>query len=214
MLTPIVVPHHPWVRSFGHARITAHLVHPDGERLVAADHDGTVTVWNLADGRELMRLPSLLAQWQLEDARRVELRLHPDRIRLFVTVVIVDTSDVTLCWNLDRGDLVETYNDPYVPAAFVSERLAVSAHGLYLTACGGRRQRSHRGPGRLAPDRGHPGWPDRARWRWRGPRERELEASVDLAVRAQLWERTWQPDKANELVLARLVPTAGRSATR
>jgi WD40 repeat protein len=135
MLTPL---HHrspPWLRSFGRARHSygAVLVHPDGQRLIAADHDGTATVWSLADGRELLRLPALLSAWELEDARRVELLLHPDGVRLFVTVVIVDTSDVTLCWNLDRGDLIESYTYPRVPWAFVGDRGAVTAHGLWLT---------------------------------------------------------------------------------
>lgn len=135
MLTPLYRRSPPWLRSFGRARgdYGAVLVHPDGRRLIAADRDGTVTVWDLADARQLLHLPALLSSWELEDARGVDLLLHPDGVRLFVTVVIVDTSDVTLCWNLERGDLIERYEYPKVPWAFVGDHWAVTAHGLWLT---------------------------------------------------------------------------------
>jgi hypothetical protein len=75
----------------------------------------------------------MLSSSQLDDARGVDLLLHPDGVRLFATVVIVDTSDVTLCWNLERGDLIEGYEYPRVPWAFVDDRWAVTPAGLWLT---------------------------------------------------------------------------------
>lgn len=135
MLTPTRVPPVGWTRSFGRARdeYLAFAIHPDNRRLVAADRNGDVTVWDLGDGRRLQHLPANLAEWQLDDARNVDLQLHPDGVRVVVTVVIVDTSDVALCWNLDTDELVGSTDYPFVPDAFVGDHLAVTAHGLWLT---------------------------------------------------------------------------------
>ncbi len=109
------------------------LVHPDGQRLIAARRDGSITIWSLADGKVLNDLVSSLSLIELDEARSLHMNLHPDGVRLFVTVVIIDTSDVTFCWDLERHALVETYEYPEVPEHFAPGDLAVTPHGLWLT---------------------------------------------------------------------------------
>jgi WD40 repeat protein len=135
MLAPIYRKPSPWLRSLGRARqgYGEALVHPDGRRVIAIEHDGTATVWDLTDGRQLLHLPAMLSAFEIEEARGVYLRLHPDAVRLFATVVIVDTSDVAHCWNIDTGALIDRYEYPRIPSAFAGDRHGVTAHGLYLT---------------------------------------------------------------------------------
>lgn len=109
------------------------LVHPDGQRLIAARRDGSVTVWRISDGAVLHHLAALLSAHELDEARSLHMKLHPDGKRLYVTVVIVDTSDVTFCWDLDGGVSLDSYDYPQVPEHFVGDELALTAHGLFLT---------------------------------------------------------------------------------
>ena len=133
MITPEQLPPRRHLRAFRHeGPYAASLVHPDGQRLIAARADGSVTVWSLADGRLLHHLTASLSALQLEESRNLHLRLHPDGVRLFATVVITDCSDVCFCWDLDRGQLLETYDYPQVPRRFLGDDLALSPHGLGL----------------------------------------------------------------------------------
>jgi WD40 repeat protein len=133
-ITPLQLPPCRWLRSFKHQGFyEAMIVHPDGERLIAAQRDGSITIWNLADGRVLHHLTSSLSASELDEARSLHMRLHPDGVRLFVTVVIIDTSDVTFCWDLTSHVLVETYEYPEVPEHFAPGDLAITPHGLWLT---------------------------------------------------------------------------------
>ncbi len=124
------------------------LVHPDGERLIAAEHDGSVTVWNLADGSEQRRLATLLSALELSESRGVHLDLHLDGVRLFSTVGITDTGDVTHVWDLETGHLIERYEYPQVPGRFVGAHETLTANGLYLTLwnfeTGDTLRRTHR----------------------------------------------------------------------
>jgi WD40 repeat protein len=135
MLTPRDRPAEPWLRSFGPAegRFEAVMIHPDGRRLIGIERDATVTVWNIADGRRLHHFTPMLSDLELEETRGVYLRLHPDGVRLFAISIIVDTSDVSHCWNLDTGELVDRFEYPKIPSLFLDDRLAVTAHGLNLT---------------------------------------------------------------------------------
>lgn len=133
-ITPLQLPPCRWLRSFKHEGFyEAMIVHPDGQRLIAARRDGSITIWSLADGTVLHDLLSTLSTIELDEARSLHMNLHPDGVRLFVTVVIIDTSDVTFCWDLERHTLVETYEYPEVPEHFASGDLAVTPHGLWLT---------------------------------------------------------------------------------
>lgn len=133
-LEPISLPSRAWLRSFKH---TGHydqlLVHPDGKRLIAVERLGSVAVWSLADGKLLHSLTAELSAWAREEARNLHLDLHPDGVHLYVTVVIIDCSDVCLCWNLDSGALVATFDYPQVPHHFLDGNLALTSHGLYLS---------------------------------------------------------------------------------
>ncbi len=134
-LTHVLGPPRTWLRSFGRGGGRGDfLIHPDGKRLVTVDDDCVAAVWDLEDGRQLMRLPAALSSPERDDLRGVSLKLHPDGVRLFVTAYIVDTSDVAYCWDLATGALIATYDYPCVPWRFVGDDLAVTAHGLHLTA--------------------------------------------------------------------------------
>lgn len=135
MLVPVHRRPPSWQRSFGRARrrYEALLVHPDGERLIAAEHDGSVTVWSLADGSERLRLTTMLSARELEESRSVRLDLHPDGARLFSTVGIVDCGDVTHAWNLATGHLIDRYEYPRVPGRFLGDHEMLTASGLELT---------------------------------------------------------------------------------
>lgn len=133
-IVPVQLPKRRWLQSFRHEGFyEAMLVHPDGQRLIAARRDGSVTVWRIADGTVVHHLAALLSAHELDEARSLHMSLHPDGKRLFVTVVIVDTSDVTFAWDLDSGVSLDSYDYPKVPEHFVGDELALSAHGLYLT---------------------------------------------------------------------------------
>lgn len=133
-LVPLQLPTRRWLRSFKHEGFyEAMLVHPDGVRLIAAQRDGSITIWHLGTGERLHHLTSTLTPHELDEARSLHIRMHPDGVRLFVTVVIVDTSDVTFCWDLEQGVLVDSYGYPQVPEHFFAGNLALTAHGLWLT---------------------------------------------------------------------------------
>lgn len=135
MLVPVHRRPPSWQRSFGRARrrYEALVVHPDGERLIAAEHDGSVTVWNLADGTEHRHLATMLSAYELQEARSVQLELHPDGVRLFSTVSIVDGGDITHAWNLATGHLIDRHENPYVYGRFLGDHEMLTTSGRYLT---------------------------------------------------------------------------------
>lgn len=136
-----------WLRSFGRARSSyeAALVHPDQRRLIGAERDGSVTVWDLATGAVLRRLSAFLSESQSHDARGVTLKLHADGTRLFSTVAIVGLEDITFCWNLDQGNLVETYQYPCVPGYLLDGERAITpgSRGLLVWDLATAKERTH-----------------------------------------------------------------------
>jgi WD40 repeat protein len=130
MIEPLSLPPRRWLRSFRHrGRYRQALLHPDGERLIAAEDDGSITVWRISDGERLWHLPGTLTAVEREESRGLRLALHPDGVRLFVTVIITDCSDVCVCWDLQRGALLARYDDPFTPGAFLPNDQVLTAHG-------------------------------------------------------------------------------------
>ncbi len=107
-----------------------------------------MTVWKLVDGNEQRRLATVISALELEESRSVHLDRHPDGVRLFSTVVITDTGDVTHAWNLDTNQLIDRHEHPRVPGHFLGDHEMVTAHGLYLTLwnfeTGDMLRRTHR----------------------------------------------------------------------
>lgn len=135
-----------WMRSFGRARLgySDVLVHPDHRRLVAAEDDGSVSIWDLTDGSLRRRCAAFLSHGQADDARGATLRLHPDGVRVFCTVAIVGLEHVTFCWDLDGGNLVETYEYPCVPEYLIDGERAVATgnRGLLVWDLATAKERS------------------------------------------------------------------------
>jgi WD40 repeat protein len=130
---PLSIPPRSWLRSFQHeGRYEAHLVTPDGSRLVAGRRDGSISIWSLDDGRLLHDLTSPLSLLQLEASRRLSLTLHPDGARLFAIVGMTDCADTTFCWDIERGVLLAEWDDPRVPNHLLGNELALSTAGWDL----------------------------------------------------------------------------------
>lgn len=86
------------------------VMHPDGQRLIATDPVGSLYVWDIATGEALQvkRLDSreIDESFAVGDQNRVA--IHPDG-----TVAAIGSLDgVINLWDLDSGDLLETFNKP------------------------------------------------------------------------------------------------------